>query len=674
METKTNEIIIKVMHNGNPNIKNPLIYKTDKQLKIGEVITVPLGKKKALGIVVDILSNNNNNNIGFEIKNIIKDSTNNEYIKLNITELKIIKHIIKEYFSMIPNAINIYLTNKIKDNNNIIKNNEYTKNIDPIKLTKEQKIAIQNIIQKDKKYNKFLLFGKTGSGKTQVYIETIKNSIENGQQVLILLPDIAITSQIYTIIKENFNENIIATIHSKISKKQKCLENNLIRKKKKMIIIGARSSIFSRFNDLGTIIIDEFQDDTYKQEKDPKYNTIDIAKFIINNSNNNTKLILGSATPTIEEYFNANNDNTYKILTLNKRIHQYSKNYDKKNFQVNIVDLKKEGNYKEIISEELKKEIISTKKQKKKIILYVNRRGYAPIIICNKCGYIERCPRCNIPLVSHITEYIKGKDKYSLKCHHCEYTKNTITICPICKNKLLKYSGIGTQMIDKEIKKIFNNKVNTYILDKDSVQKKNLDIYNSINNKKIDIIIGTKLITRGWDIDNIRLIGIIFLDTEFSLPDFRSTEKVYQLITQIIGRGRRKSTEGMVIIQTNDPLNKVLKLAVDENFQEFYKNEIELRQKFKNPPFTKFIKITIKSKKENLLEKKAKEIIISLKKAQNIQIYQPIKSIPYKIRFYYRVNVIIKYQNELNKNTWELIRSISKYQKASIDSNPKDLF
>ena len=670
METKTNEIIIKVMHNGNPNIKNPLIYKTDKKLEIGEVITVPLGKKKALGIVVDILPYNN---MGFKIRNVIEDNTNKEYIKLKIIELRVIKYIIKEYFSLISNTVNLYITNKTKENDKVVKNNMYKKKINPIELTKEQEIAIQNITQKDKNYNKFLLFGKTGSGKTQVYIEIIKKSIENGEQVLILLPDIAITSQIHTIIKQIFNENIIATIHSKISKKQKCIENNLIREKKKMIIIGARSSIFSRFNNLGTIIIDEFQDDTYKQEKDPKYNTIDISKFIVNNSNNKTKLILGSATPTIEEYFYANKDKTYKILTLNKRIHQYDKNYDEQNFKVNIVDLKRESNNKQIISEELKKEIISTKEQNKKTILYVNRRGYAPILICSKCGYIERCPRCNIPLVSHI-EGIKREDKYTLKCHHCEYTKKTITICPICKNRLLKFSGIGTQMIDKEVKKVFNNNINTYILDKDSVKSKNLQIYKNINNKRVNIIIGTKLITRGWDIDNIRLIGAIFLDTEFSLPDFRSTEKVYQLITQIIGRGRRKSTEGLVIIQTNDPLNKILKLAIDENFQEFYNSEIELRQKFKNPPFTKFIKMTIKNKNENLLEEKSKEIFTLLQKSKMIQTYQPIKSIPYKIRYYYRINIIIKYQDQIDNPTWELLRMISKYKNTTIDSNPKDLF
>ncbi len=574
---------------------------------------------------------------------------------------------------MIPNAINAYITKKMKVSDVIIKDNIYIPQTNPIKLTQEQKMAIKNIIQKNIKYNKFLLFGKTGSGKTQVYIEIIKKSIEKGEQVLILLPDIAITSQIHTIIKQNFNEDIIATIHSKISKKQKCIENNLIREKKKMIIIGARSSIFSRFNKLGTIIIDEFQDDTYKQEKDPKYNAIDIAKFITNNSNNKIKLILGSATPTIEEYFHANNDKTYKILTLNKRIHQYSKNYDEQNFKVNIVDLKRENNKKQIISEELKKEIISTKEENKKTILYVNRRGYAPIIICNKCGYIERCPRCNIPLVSHIEDTI-GEDKYTLKCHHCEYTKKAITACPICKSRLFKFSGIGTQMIDKEIKKIFNNNINTYILDKDSVKAKNLQIYKNINNRKVDIIIGTKLITRGWDIDNIKLIGVIFLDTEFSLPDFRSTEKAYQLITQIIGRGRRKSTEGLVIIQTNDPLNKILKLAIEENFQEFYNSEIELRKNFKNPPFTKFIKITIKNKSENLLEKKTTEIFTLLQKSKMTQIYQPIKSIPYKIRYYYRKNIIIKYQGSIDNSKWGLLRTISKYKNITIDSNPKDLF
>ena len=434
-------MLIKVFPKTTLKINKPLIYECDIKINIGDIVKIPIGNKETLGIVVDKIKNTSFN---FQIRKIIHND--NEYIPLNISELKIIKYIIKYYNSMISNTINPYITKKIDTF-------KYSKDIgllSPIKekkiiLTKEQENAIQNILNKKNKNH--ILLGITGSGKTHVYLEVIKHIYNQNKQSLILLPDIAITSQFYTKVKEVFPKETISIFHSKLTKKQKEIENNLINEGTRKIIIGARSALFARFNNLGIIIIDEFQDQNFKQDADPRYSTINVAKQV--SLILNSKLVLVSATPLIEEYYRYKTG-LYNLEKLTKRIPGSNKNID---LNLSIVDLKKEKNM--IISKELSEKISESLKRKEKIILYVNRRGYSPLLICQKCKYIELCPRCEIP----ITVHKNYNNTYYLNCHHCEYTTTKINyLCPMCSNSVMKFYGVGTQSVKEEIQSIFLGK------------------------------------------------------------------------------------------------------------------------------------------------------------------------------------------------------------------------
>ena len=627
-------MLIKVFPKTTLKINKPLIYECDIKINIGDIVKIPIGNKETLGIVVDKIKNTSFN---FQIRKIIHND--NEYIPLNISELKIIKYIIKYYNSMISNTINPYITKKIDTF-------KYSKDIgllSPIKekkiiLTKEQENAIQNILNKKNKNH--ILLGITGSGKTHVYLEVIKHIYNQNKQSLILLPDIAITSQFYTKVKEVFPKETISIFHSKLTKKQKEIENNLINEGTRKIIIGARSALFARFNNLGIIIIDEFQDQNFKQDADPRYSTINVAKQV--SLILNSKLVLVSATPLIEEYYRYKTG-LYNLEKLTKRIPGSNKNID---LNLSIVDLKKEKNM--IISKELSEKISESLKRKEKIILYVNRRGYSPLLICQKCKYIELCPRCEIP----ITVHKNYNNTYYLNCHHCEYTTTKINyLCPMCSNSVMKFYGVGTQSVKEEIQSIFlGKKLNIIILDKDINKGNNesLEIYDLLKNKDVNIIIGTQLITKAWDIYNIGLIGIILADMDYTMPDFKSTEKGFQTITQVIGRGGRENNKWNVVIQTIDIHNRILNMAVNNDFDKFYSDEIKLRKQFNLPPFSTIIKITLKGKNLLSLEKRANSVFKDLKNQRfnNTIIYNPIQGIPHKINTMYRMNIILKINNE----------------------------
>lgn len=640
-------------------IDQPLIYKYNTDLEIGDIVLIPLGKNHSIGVIVNKFKEKPQ--FQFQIKNIIKN-LNDEYIKLNIIELKIIKYLIQEYNATVNNVLPLYLTPRLLD----IKTSPY-KNITSknITLTNEQNQVFNRIINEEN-INKHILFGRTGSGKTEIYIKLIKKYIKNGKQVLLLIPDISLTSQIYSKIGNSFDKNEISVIHSKISKKNRIKENNLIRAGEKKIIIGARSAIFSRFDNLGLIIIDEFQDASFKQEKDPRYDCIKLAEYLT--SIIKGKILLGSATPRIDIYYKYLNDK--KNCSILKLKHKYSegKNLD---IDVKIIDLQEDINKNRnfILSKELKDSLLNMRRGKDKALLYINRRGFSPIALCKKCLYINKCPRCEIPLNIHLEQ-----NRYAFICHHCEFRKSADDInCPICKNDNIKFYGFGTQTVKKEIDELLiNNKVklNTFVLDKDS--NKDIGLYEELSN--VDIIIGTQIITKGWDFDNVTLIGILNADLDFSFPDYRGIEDSYEKFIQIIGRTGRKNNIGKVIIQTYNSNNPLLADIQKEDFEDFFSKEIEFRKRFKYPPFSKLIKITIKSKNEYTLNKKAIDFynkILRLK-TNNI-IYYPSNSYPYKKNYIYRKNIIIKILDEEDKMKYFLRKELSNEKNIVIDIDPINL-
>ncbi len=669
-------MIYKIFVKTKLKINDPVIYKSNNKYNIGDIVSVPFGKETTIGIIVDKLSTNEHN-YNFKIKEIIEDSKT-EYIPLSITELKILKHLITYYNGMISNSINPFITKRYHSKNDEIKDvNDYNRavNIEKKILTEKQSFVVNEFIS-EINVKKYILLGVTGSGKTEIYIDLIKKYIQENKQVLILVPDITLTSQLFLKINLIFNENIISLIHSKISKKDKNIENNLIYENKKRIIIGARSAIFSRFNNLGLIIMDEFHDNSYKQEQDPRYDTIEIAEYISDLSK--IKVLLGSATPRIDTYYRyLSNKNEYKIIKLNEK---YKFNRET---SFEIIDLKEEKlNYnKSIFSNKLKKYIQDIIEENGKLILYINRRGYSPITLCDQCGYSEECPRCNIPLNIHTLN--PGNHSFYYKCHHCDYQKNIKELkCMSCGNKKIKFYGFGTQYVKNEIEKEFSaikGDLNIFILDKDYNKNNKLskdeNIYDKLNNKNINIIIGTQLIIKGWDIDKVKLICLLNPDLELSFPDYRGYENSYQKLVQIFGRTSRKGNSGKVLIQTYDPENDILKKAIENNYESFFEEEIKNRKLFGYPPFSEIIKIQIKSKTEKTLNSRSKDIYKNLvnQNIDGIKIYYPVNSYPYRNNYLYSKNIIIKVNNNSSLIKKILRNNYNQDRYLSIDVLPIQL-
>jgi primosomal protein N' (replication factor Y) (superfamily II helicase) len=367
------------------------------------------------------------------------------------------------------------------------------------------------------------------------------------------------------------------------------------------ILLGARSAIFAPFRNLGLIIIDEEQEDSYKQEQKPSYDARRIADWRA--KLNNATLVFGSATPSIETFFMSQNENDdCKVLELPYKASEISENDSEIKINRNeiaIIDMKVELLKKNfsVISEYLRKEIEKRLDKKEQILLFLNRRGDSTFVFCRKCGFVMKCPHCNVSLVYH-------SDNEKLQCHYCGYSVDNVSECPSCKSKYIKYFGNAIQKVEKEIKKIFPY-AKVARLDKDiSSQDRgyNFDIYKLFKNKKIDILIGTQMIAKGFDFENLSLVGVISADTALNLADFRASEKTFNLLVQVIGRAGRKN-KGLGIIQTYYPENYAILNAKNLNYLDFYKQEIQWRKELNYPPFSKIILITFRGKNNELVEK-----------------------------------------------------------------------
>ncbi|QXM05860.1 primosomal protein N' [Crassaminicella indica] len=505
----------------------------------------------------------------------------------------------------------------------------------PLTLTEEQSQAVKKIvpyIQKNE-YSPFLIHGVTGSGKTEIYMQLIDTVLEQGKEAIVLVPEIALTTQMIERFKGRFG-NIVAVLHSKLSLGERYDEWNRIDQGEVKIVIGARSAVFSPFHNLGIIIIDEEHEYTYKSEANPKYHTIDVAKFRC--QKNNAVLILGSATPSIESYTNAL-EGEYIKIKLQSRFNNNPMPH------VEIVDMRKEldkGN-KSAFSESLYKGIMNNLKKGEQTILFLNRRGYATFISCRKCGYVVKCPYCEISLTYHASS-----NKAS--CHYCGYTKIPPNICPDCKSKYIKYFGVGTEKIENLTKKYFP-KVRVARLDLDTTSKKGAmdQIIFKFRKGDIDILIGTQMVAKGLDFPNVTLVGVIAADVSLNLPDFRAAEKTFQLITQVAGRAGRGNGLGRVIVQTYEPEHFSITSAQKHDYISFYNQEIMIRKEFMYPPYSKLINILFTGKNESDLIKVANNFANSLKEKllqYNIKevVFGPHPAPLSKIKEKYRWQIIIK--------------------------------
>ena len=576
--------------------------------------------------------------------------------------------------TLVKNGYLEIIEKKVERNPLLGRNCEKTSSLN---LTEEQKNAYNSVEENINKneYKQFLLYGVTGSGKTEVYLQLIEKVLKIGKNAIVLVPEISLTPQMLDRFISRFGKSDIAILHSKLSIGERHDEWERIREKKARIVIGARSAIFAPIENIGIIIIDEEHDSSYKSETNPRYNAKEIAKILA--KENKAPLLLGSATPDINTFYNATNEdeegNTkIQLLTLTKRANESSLP------KVEIIDLKQElanGN-RSMLSMELYNSIEENIKQKRQTILFLNRRGYSTFIMCRNCGYTVKCPNCNISMTYHSYEK-------KLKCHYCSYEENLVTICPECHSDKIRYFGTGTQKLEQEINKQFPN-ASTIRMDIDTVTKKNSheEILNKFKNENIDILIGTQMVVKGHHFPNVTLVGVIAADSSLNIDDYRANERTFQILTQVAGRAGRENLPGKVIIQTYNPDNFSIICSQKQNYEMFYETEIALRKQLKYPPFCDIILISFNGLNEynikNISNEMYKRLLEKLNQ-EEFKIFRPMPSPIDKIQNRYRWRIIIKGNmtveaNEiLNQTLKEIYSKNIKDIRISIDVNPNNM-
>ena len=532
-------------------------------------------------------------------------------------------------------------------------------NIQLNKLSPAQDVIFNKIIENTEK--PILLEGITGSGKTEIYFHVFEHFIKQNKQVLFLLPEIALTSQFISRIKSQFKCKDIAVWHSNVSDTQKNdIWHRVINNEIKMVV-GARSALFLPFSDLAAIVVDEEHDLSYKQTDNGCYNARDMA--ILRANLEKCCVILGSATPSLESIINVKNGK-YNYLFLKNRYGESSKPV------INIIDLKKEKLEKDkYLSKTLLLHMEEEFKKHNQILLFMNRRGYSPIAICNECGERLICPHCSSALTFH-------KSKKILLCHQCEYKHTEINDCPICgaKNSII-YFGPGVEKIQEEVKTHFPDK-KIALITSDTIQniKEINDIVNKILKREIDVIIGTQMVTKGYDFPNLTLVGVLDADASLFGANFRATEKTYQLLTQVTGRAGRRKEQGKALIQTYNPENVIMQ-ALRNNDKDIIINfEIENRKTAELPPFGKMVMIILAGKEEIKVYRKIREIAATFPVNDKIEIYGPSPMNLYKLRDEFRFKIIVKTSNSINiqKLVLGIVSSvkIENNLRLKIDVNP----
>ena len=528
----------------------------------------------------------------------------------------------------------------------------YNENKKEVILNSEQKEAVQKVTSEMFNDNKkpYMIHGVTGSGKTEVYMEIIDYALKQGLDSIFLVPEISLTPQTISRLKNRFGD-IVGVFHSKLSEGEKHDVFKAIKKGKIRILIGARSALFAPFNSLGLVIIDEFHENAYKSEMNPKFSAIEVGKYMV--LKRNITLVLGSATPSVEEYYRAKN-NEYELITIKERANK------KPLPKIELVDMKNElmiGN-KSMFSYKLQQEIETELNKNNQVILFLNRRGYSNFVSCRKCGYVFSCKNCDISLTYH-------KHKNMGTCHYCGYEENIPKTCPECGSDYVKPFGIGTEKVEEEIKRLFKN-AKVLRMDKDTTSKKGeLDnILDKFKNKEANILIGTQMLSKGLDFEDVTLVGVLSADMMLNLPDFKSFETTFQLITQVAGRAGRSDKEGKVILQTYDTDHYVIRRALKYDFEGFYEDEIKVRKIFNYAPFNNMISVVVSGKSEKLVEKNIKNMynsLIYLLKERGIEdfdfILGPNPCAISKINQNYRYQLLFKDDNiEIN-----LLKGIIKY-------------
>lgn len=501
-------------------------------------------------------------------------------------------------------------------------------------LSEVQHSALTEVESQFEEKDVVLLHGITASGKTQIYIKLIEKAIAKGGQVLFLLPEIALTTQIVQRIQRYFGD-AIGVYHSKFNNNERVEIWNKVLNGKYRVVLGARSAVFLPFKELRLIVVDEEHESSYKQqEPSPRYQARDVAVYLAHL--HQAKAVLGSATPSIESYFNAVN-HKYGLVTISERFGGVALPLHE------VVSISEETKKKKMVSYfsgKLIDGIAEVMAQKEQVILFQNRRGYATILICATCGYAPKCVNCDVSLTYHKTS---GK----LHCHYCGYHQSSVNICPACGSVHIEQKGFGTERVEEELSLIFPE-AKIARLDVDSTRTKNglMQIITDFQEKKTDILIGTQMVAKGLDFDNVTLIGVINADTLFNYPDFRAFERSYQLLAQVAGRAGRRDKQGKVIIQAYDDQHRIIKQVIENKYLEMYDDELRERRQFLYPPFSRLIFINIKHKDPDLLNIAAQRFAAVLRGQLGRRVLGPEQPMVARIRNYYIKQVIIKSEKD----------------------------
>jgi len=505
-----------------------------------------------------------------------------------------------------------------------------------IQLNPQQKKAVFEIWEayQERKGQTVLLHGVTGSGKTEVYRDIVNKVIQEGGDVILLVPEISLTSQISKVFLEQFREKV-AVIHSGIRSGEKLSIWEQILAGRKRIIIGARSAVFAPLPNLRLIILDEEHDNAYKQDENPKYHARDVArKRMVQRQG---LVVLGSATPSLEAYA-ATQRKTVRLTTLTERFNQRALP------SVQIVDMKQEltqGN-KSIFSYVLREKLRERIERGEQSILFLNRRGYSTFVFCRECGFVARCPQCDVSLTFH-------SQKQELCCHYCNHQQEVLHRCPDCGSRFIRFFGQGTQKVEEEVAALFPE-VEVLRLDTDTTAGtgKHLEILERFRHQKVPILVGTQMLAKGLDFPNVTLVGVISADQLLNMPDFRSRERTFQLLTQVAGRAGRGQIAGDVVIQTYTPEDRAILRAAKQDYPAFFWEEINYRKQLGYPPFSHIIRIMIYHEKEERVIKAANDlayhvqIALGKEEVENYQILGPAPAVLTRLKNEFRWQVSIK--------------------------------
>ncbi|GAA0445610.1 primosomal protein N' [Lentibacillus halophilus] len=516
--------------------------------------------------------------------------------------------------------------------------NQVFERTEALKLTDEQEKTMDPIKQdiKEERHDVFLIHGVTGSGKTEIYLQAIQDVIAKGEEAIVLVPEISLTPQMVKRFKGRFGSSV-AVMHSALSNGEKYDEWRRIQQKDVQVVVGARSAVFAPFENLGVLIIDEEHENSYKQEDQPRYHARDVA--IRRGRHHQCPVILGSATPALESYARAQKG-VYQLATLSKRTN------NKAMPQMELVDMRHElhaGN-RSMFSRSLKNKVEQCISRGEQAVLLLNRRGYSTFVMCRECGHVKECPHCDIALTFH-------KNSNQLKCHYCSYEEPMPTYCPSCNSELIRFFGTGTQRMEEALVQLIPQ-ARILRMDVDTTRRKGAHerLLNQFANKEADILLGTQMIAKGLDFENVTLVGVLTADSMLHLPDFRSAEKTFQLLTQVSGRAGRHELPGEVIVQTYTPEHYSIELASQYDYVRFYQNEMRVRKTFQYPPFVFLALITVSDENHAAAARAAQQIAKGLWQSVQTEtvVLGPTPSPIPRMKDRYRYQCMIKYKNEPN--------------------------